>query len=311
MSEKDFDEIRKVQMAAWIDYSAGIGQPRKIKPRTDLSLKSYQKGDPEGCFVAKDGEKIVGSIFSHTWGIVGWFGPFEVLPEYQNKGIGRMLIDASLAYLQKSGCETIGLETMPESKKNLQLYIKYGFWPVGLTIIMSKILTERRDAEVKKAGTEFRVFDLSETEKAAALKAIRRISNSTHHGLDYTKEIIIAERYELGKTLLLTKGKMIVGFALLYTYPIVEGLERATVRILVIESRHASEEAFFTLLSKCERTAEKAGKKEISLGFYSCSGVPIRSLLSAGYPIAVCLVRMILKGETGEADALHFSRWSG
>jgi len=312
MEESDFEEMHKVFVAAWAHYFSSTGQNKPVKPRTDLNYRAYLESAPDGCFVAKECGKVIGSIFSHVWGKVGWFGPLEVSPEYQNKGVGRMLIDASLKYLEKSGCETIGLETMPASNKNIALYVKFGFAPVCTTIRMAKNLTKSENGG--NAGAReptFQVIEVSETNCTEALKAIQRISNAVHSGLDYTKEIEVALRLNLGKTFLLLKGKRIIGFALLYTYRAVEGAEGAGIRILAVEPRHTSEDAMFALLSACEKQAKSAGKKELGFFFYTGSGVPIKSLLESGYSVANCFVRMLKKGSTGKPDALHFSRWSG
>jgi ribosomal protein S18 acetylase RimI-like enzyme len=312
MQESDFEEMRNIFIAAWTNYFSSIEQNKPVKPRTDLNYKSYLDANPEGCFVAKENGKVIGSIFSHVWGKVGWFGPLEVSPERQNKSVGRMLIDASLKYLEKSGCETIGLETMPASNKNIALYAKYGFAPVCTTIRVSKDLAKPENGNSADAvESRFRIMEFSEVNRAVALKAIRRISNSVHRGLDYTKEIGIALSLNLGKTFLLLEEKHIIGFALLYIYRAVEGSEAAGIRILAIEPKYASNDAMFALISVCEKQAINAGKKELGFFFYTGSAVSINSLLESGYSVANCFVRMLKKGNTGKPDALHFSRWSG
>jgi ribosomal protein S18 acetylase RimI-like enzyme len=61
-----------------------------------------------------------------------------VLPEFQGRGIGKQLTDASLAFLHAVRVRLIGLETMPESHNNLGLYPKKGFQLGLLTFHLTK-----------------------------------------------------------------------------------------------------------------------------------------------------------------------------
>jgi ribosomal protein S18 acetylase RimI-like enzyme len=89
-------------------------------------------------------DEAVGFIFSRTWGKVGWFGTFSVLPKFQGQGIGQQLVAASINYLHESGVRVIGLETIPESPYNLNrgLYHKTGFRSRLLTFLLTKSLND-------------------------------------------------------------------------------------------------------------------------------------------------------------------------
>jgi ribosomal protein S18 acetylase RimI-like enzyme len=92
------------------------------------NVLTLRENDPEGCFVAEEEGRVVGLVFSRTWGGVGWFGTFAVLLKYQGRGIGKRLIAASLDYLRQDPgrVRVIGLETMPESPYSPGLYLRRG-----------------------------------------------------------------------------------------------------------------------------------------------------------------------------------------
>ena len=50
-----------------------------------------------------------------------------LLPVARGTGLGRTLIEKSLAYAKEAGYKQVYLETMPELKKALEVYAKFGF----------------------------------------------------------------------------------------------------------------------------------------------------------------------------------------
>jgi len=54
--------------------------------------------DPAGCWVALDGDDLVGFAFSQNRGRFWYLWTYGVLPSAQGRGIGRRLMDAVLAY---------------------------------------------------------------------------------------------------------------------------------------------------------------------------------------------------------------------
>lgn len=69
--------------------------------------------DPEGLFIAVDGEKIVGAMLAITRKVPmlggnlesesGWITFFMVCPDLQKRGIGKGLLDRAVSYLRKLG----------------------------------------------------------------------------------------------------------------------------------------------------------------------------------------------------------------
>ena len=150
MRKEDADTVRQVDSIAFGAWARQVrAESAPSYQRTRANVLACQERDPEGCFVAEEESQVVGFIFSRTWGSVGWFGTFAVLPEYQGRGIGQRLIAASLDYLRHEAGRVIGLETMPESAYNLGLYLKLAFRATFPTLSLVKALDR---AAVEDAG---------------------------------------------------------------------------------------------------------------------------------------------------------------
>lgn len=125
MNDDHLEEILKIDQNAF----------QRDEPRTVLNLKGLREGDPEGCFVLKDGTNLVGYSFNKTMGEEGYLGPVGIQPSLHGQGWGQKLIQHSLDYL-KSRCNVIGLEVRPEAGNNLGLYQKLGFYSAFPSLIM-------------------------------------------------------------------------------------------------------------------------------------------------------------------------------
>ena len=144
MTERDIDSVRAVDAAgfgAW--WKQVKGEEAILPPRKRSNLLACLAKGGEGSFVAEQDGKVIGFIFSRTWGKVGWFGAFAVLPEFQGNGIGKELMAASLDFLRSANLSVIGLETMPEVPYNLGLYLRQGFEARYPTLLLSRQLSAR------------------------------------------------------------------------------------------------------------------------------------------------------------------------
>jgi predicted N-acetyltransferase YhbS len=65
--------------------------------------------EKEGCFVAADGNKIIGLLTSASFGWLGWVGNVIVDPERRREGIGAALVKKALNYLGTRSVKTVGL----------------------------------------------------------------------------------------------------------------------------------------------------------------------------------------------------------
>jgi ribosomal protein S18 acetylase RimI-like enzyme len=84
----------------------------------------YLGHDPDGCFVAREGDRRVGMVTTTRYPSSGWIGNLIVVPEYRSRGVGRALMAHGLAHLEAAGVETVRLDGDPPG---ILLYLSLGF----------------------------------------------------------------------------------------------------------------------------------------------------------------------------------------
>jgi len=315
MHEQDTDAVRAVEANA---FGAGWkqlkGESVELPRRTQTIVRANREKDPGGCFVAEEEGHVVGFIFSRTWGSVGWFGTFCVLPEYQGRGIGKQLIAASVDYMRRAPQpgRVIGLETMPDSPYNLGLYLRLGFQARFLTFLLSKTLERAVAGDVDLP--HWSAAD-AETQECW-LAHLRKATGQIQPGLDYSKEIISTARHNLGETLVLADGATVLGSSTVWLESVREGTddESATVQVLTLHPAHTNSGTFHALIGASEALARARGKQKLALPVNACHTWALEQLLRCGYRIERALVRMVLQG-TDEGPSVNgnvnCSRWAG
>ena len=77
--------------------------------------------------VVEDDGHVAGCVLVKTKGDIGYFGMLSVDPGQQGKGLGRVLIDASEAYLRDLGCRAIEIEIVNLRQELPSFYEKFGY----------------------------------------------------------------------------------------------------------------------------------------------------------------------------------------
>ncbi len=104
--------------------------------------------EPKGSFLVLDNSKPVGIATSISYGKVGWFGNLIVEEEYRHKGVGTLLVNHAVNYLQRKGVETIGLYAYPHLK---QFYSNLGFKSnEDFTVLHTQLKQTPRQKELSK-----------------------------------------------------------------------------------------------------------------------------------------------------------------
>jgi len=81
--------------------------------------------EPEGCFVAVQGNRVIGTVTTTTYGHeTAWIGMMLVHPDHQRQGIGTQLMHRALDYLKSCGICCIRLDATPAGRP---VYEKLGF----------------------------------------------------------------------------------------------------------------------------------------------------------------------------------------
>jgi ribosomal protein S18 acetylase RimI-like enzyme len=70
------------------------------EPRKLINLRTLNQSAPEGSFVAMENGKVVGFVFSKVFGREGFIGPIGIHPDFQGRGYGKKLLEASIEYLK-------------------------------------------------------------------------------------------------------------------------------------------------------------------------------------------------------------------
>jgi len=313
MQEDDLDRVIEIEAAAFSAWYKQVrGGEEDIPRRTRTNVRSCLTKDPEGCFVAKEDGRAVGFILSRTWGGVGWFGTFSVLPEWQGQGIGKQLVAASLGYLRRRPGRVIGLSTMPESPYNLGLYLKLGFQVRHLTLFLSKSLEQPPEGAVHLPRW-------SETDPATQerwLAELREASDRIHPGLDYSKEIVVTAQYDQGETVVLTEDGRAVGMAVVWLTSGRQGQEAAygNTQVLALDPVHTDVDRFRALLTGAESMVRAHGLEEIIVPVNGRHTWALGQLLRWDYRVIRAMLRMVLAGTDSEPTLDHhvnLVRWAG
>jgi len=298
IEQKDLPELMELQARVWQDYflaERNLNVP--LIRRTEQNILYYLEKEPQGCFLAEVDEQAAGVIFSHAWGKLGWFGPVEVRTDMQGRGIGKALIERSVNYLGSRGCQTIGLETMASSIKNIAIYETMGFSTLELSHVFFKKLVERHSETNRDIGS-FSTSDLS---------WFRALWQGTMPGLDYSAEFESTRSCNLGKIWVLETGNG-PAHAIVHTYGMFENSKNAIIKLLVCGEGDLK--AAGDLLAKCENTAIDSGATGLFIRTYSATPPDKEFFSERGYVLQTNSIRMILKGRDESGDNVHVSCWS-
>ncbi len=300
----DMDEVRQVGQKAWSDVAAkDLGHKVRYPLRPRDIIEAYMWREPEGCLVAEDDGEIVGSAFCHVWGRIGWVGPFEVLPEMQNLGVGTKLMLECEHFMFSRGCSALGLETMPYFVRNLHFYLRLGYAPAETTFIMEK-------ARIGN-GAGANVAELDEDSLEQTLPLISSLSSRLGKGLDYAGEVEMTVRKNLGRCLVLRRGRSLSAFAVVHTFYPPEEMDHATLRLLAIDPRQKdSEGTFREILAAAEDACARSGRARLFIRFSSRHAALYPLLLSSGYRLEGANLRLI-KGVWKERPGFHVAAWAG
>ncbi len=305
MEKRHLEEVRDVDHRVWAHYQSARNLP-STPPRTAANVRVNWEGDSDGCFVAEAEGRVVGYIFSHTWGAVGWVGVFGVLPDLRGRGVGKALLAAAVEYLRGAGCATIGLETMPDETYNLGLYMKAGFRPASHTFLLARPVTV---APVPSPVFLTRWESLGSEAKMAAMQAVADISSAVVPGLDHRKIAKSLALNHLGRVVMFGRETW-TGFAAICTTSKVEGLSVDTARVEALCLLPGAAPFLREVVASLEQFAARLGFAKLGFWLNSEHWDAVRTLLSAGYRVAHTRLRMMLVRGTAIRGGLEGSTWA-
>lgn len=285
MTPDRFEAMDGIDIEAWSDWATKkFGRAMQFPTKKPV-YGTYLDGDPDGSFLALDAAGApVGYIFTRTFGKVGFFGPFGVVPRAQQSHVGKELVRATVDYMKGRGCTTIGLETMPETAYNLGLYTKLGFQLGSLTLRM------QREIGAGAAELPANVEAIAQPDDAL-LGRVRAISESLEDGLDLSKEVALLREHPLGACLTYRKDGEILGFALCYAFPDTVGLyppsdvENLRVRLLAMQAGRCTQADLRAFLAAIEAYARSRSRKTVTIPIYAGYDASLHALYEAGYRV--------------------------
>ena len=130
IEKSDNPFLSKIVKDTLAEFGANHPDTVYYDPTTDTLFELFQQ-EGAGYFVAEiNGEIVGGGGIYPTDGL-----PLDtcelvkmyLLPQARGIGLGKTLIEKSLAFAKETGYKQVYLESMPELKQALKVYAKFGF----------------------------------------------------------------------------------------------------------------------------------------------------------------------------------------
>jgi len=302
ISPADIDAVIELDVLAFDDYCRRLGLETAQLHRTQQNILACLNLNPNGCFVAVT-DKPVGYIFSHVWGAIGWLGTFGLHPDYQGQGIGQALLQTGVDYLQRAGCTTIGLETMPDSPYNVGFYTRFGFRPAHPTLLLQKSVAPPSEVPpytlLSQQGNEF---------WPTLTSTLTRISQAARPGLNYVSEAGNAIEYGWGDTLLIGWPET-WAFAIVRTTPKRVETTTPVADVLVLVVHPQVRQRLAEVLSVVETFAAGQNIPQINLSVNAVDAQTLQRALDYGCRVHRVRLRMIYESDYACPPGVDLSGW--
>lgn len=296
----DWENISQVDTLAFHSYNPKTGREVLMHHRTQANLRAGLAMNPSGCFVATN-DTLAGYIFSRFWGKLGWVGVFGINPDYQGQDIGQKLLMLAINSLEKSGCTTIGLETMPDDPYNAGFYTRFGFNPTYPTLSLTKPATS--------ISSTLPFGLLSKLEEREAFSCITSLSQSVSQKLDYTKEAQNAKEYGWGDTLLFDWPQP-WGFAIIRTIASRGESSQPICEVTSATLEPKARNRLGEVLQLLQSYAYEKKASQITLAVNAIDSEALQVVIANGFRVSRVMLRMIYGGEYTRPEGIDMSRWA-
>ena len=109
---------------------------------TRAGIEKFLRRNPDTCFAAVDGGKIIGTILSGHDGHRGRISHTAVLESERKKGIGTALVNAAVDALKAEGITKVNLLVFAHNAPGNKFWMKMGFNDRSDVIYRDKVLLE-------------------------------------------------------------------------------------------------------------------------------------------------------------------------
>ncbi|MBR3504831.1 MAG: GNAT family N-acetyltransferase [Clostridia bacterium] len=105
-------------------------------------IERYLRRNPDTCFVAEDGGRIVGAILAGHDGRRGVISHTAVSPAHRREGVGRRLAEAALDSLKAQGINKVFLVVFARNEAGNAFWARMGFTERTDLVYRNRALTE-------------------------------------------------------------------------------------------------------------------------------------------------------------------------
>ncbi len=306
MRAEDLGAVNKVLSSAFTQARWEMGfKTYRVPPCRPVMLRMYLQRFPGGNFVLEHRRKIVGFVFSHLWGKVGWLGPVAVLPEKQGRGLGRQLVQAGVEALKAADAVTIGLETLPNNFRNLRFYTRMGFVPTFLTVDLN--------VKVKNLPSGALDPEYSVLRSQEMLPPLYRMFDALAQKIDPAlavgREIELLHAQDFGGGRLLVRGEKPVAFALAHTEKYYSEEPRNFLKVFL--GGVSADSVLPAFLQMVKQWAREESLENVILRLPTRHLPLLRRLMEFGFHPIHTDLRLVLDGypERSKAESYYFNKW--
>jgi GNAT superfamily N-acetyltransferase len=297
------DRILRVAFGTFL----GLPNPAEFMGDRDLLISRWHGPHVEVLAARQDG-RLVGTNVVTQWGSFGFFGPLTILPEFWDRGVAQLLLQATEKIFHKRGVKRTGLFTFAASAKHVGLYQKFGYWPGYLTALMAHTPKVRAP---QSALAAVHLSTLTKSGREEAIAACARLTGRIDKGLDLSAEIRALLTRKIGEVVLVYTRKTLDGFAICQHGPGSEGGTKISyIKFAAARGGARAGERFDRLLDACDEVALARGAS-VEAGMSLAREDAYRRMRSHGYRAfgqGVSMQRPHVAGHN-RADAYVIDDW--
>jgi hypothetical protein len=203
--------------------------------------------------------------------------------------------------MKKAGCRTAGLETWPYHVHNIGLYLKEGFLPGPLTVILEK--------PVELRNTVFRGERLFGFEgRIELLDDLAALSGNIVAGLDYRPLLEALTNCKMGEVLVWLSGDQIIASACLRWKAYTDSPDASYAVLEMLTVRPGEEDKFEEVIADIEGLVAQAGRKFLQVQLSSHHGSGLLKLINVlGYRLVKTRLRMYAWQQAIREETINFS----
>jgi len=255
------DDLEQADLIFRMAFGTALGLPDPTAFGGDAAwARPRWLAAPDAALGAEVDGRLVGSSFVTRWGSIGFVGPLTIHPDWWNRGVAQQLLARTMPLLD--GLTHAGLYADTLKPKNVALYLKFGFWPGHLTMILAKPV----GAEAPGSGAPV-YSNATGGDRATFLEACRQVAAAVCPGLDLTPEIAVVDRLGLGETVLIQDDGRPTGLAVCHLGAGSEaGSGQAYVKFGAVTPGRGAAPRFERLLVAVEALAAARGASRLTAG---------------------------------------------